>query len=106
MLSNISFKESSTKKLNIPLGLCITCNNAGHCIMMRKVTGSIYYCEQFDNYVPVKSRKPKERNIVNLKPDVKIVSRKHLGLCRNCDNLHTCTHVIPEGGIWHCEDYQ
>jgi hypothetical protein len=29
-----------------------------------------------------------------------------LGLCRNCENRRTCAFPKPEGGIWHCEEYQ
>lgn len=28
------------------------------------------------------------------------------GLCVNCDNRRTCAYPKPEGGIWHCAEYQ
>jgi hypothetical protein len=29
-----------------------------------------------------------------------------MGICSNCDNCRTCVFPKPEGGIWHCEEYQ
>jgi len=28
------------------------------------------------------------------------------GLCRNCARLSTCTYPRPEGGVWHCNEYE
>ena len=28
------------------------------------------------------------------------------GLCKNCKKNETCQLPKPEGGIWHCEDYE
>lgn len=28
------------------------------------------------------------------------------GLCMNCDNRFTCAFPVPEGGVWHCEEYR
>ena len=28
------------------------------------------------------------------------------GLCRNCARLSNCTYPRPEGGVWHCEEYE
>jgi hypothetical protein len=28
------------------------------------------------------------------------------GLCRNCARLDDCTYPKPEGGVWHCNEYE
>lgn len=28
------------------------------------------------------------------------------GLCRNCARLTDCTYPKPEGGVWHCDEYE
>lgn len=28
------------------------------------------------------------------------------GLCRNCARLVDCTYPRPEGGVWHCDEYE
>ena len=28
------------------------------------------------------------------------------GLCRNCARLVDCTYPKPEGGVWHCDEYE
>jgi hypothetical protein len=32
-------------------------------------------------------------------------SRRHLGLCQNCEHREDCTFPRNEGGVWHCEEY-
>ncbi len=31
---------------------------------------------------------------------------RSLGLCMNCENRFSCTFPVPEGGVWHCEEYK
>jgi len=28
------------------------------------------------------------------------------GLCRNCKKFPKCKFTKPEGGVWHCEEYE
>jgi hypothetical protein len=28
------------------------------------------------------------------------------GLCMNCAYRETCLYPKPEGGVWHCEEYE
>jgi hypothetical protein len=28
------------------------------------------------------------------------------GLCANCEKRQTCTLQRPEGGVWHCDEYE
>ncbi len=31
---------------------------------------------------------------------------RYKGLCGNCDSRESCMYPKPEGGVWHCEEYQ
>jgi hypothetical protein len=31
---------------------------------------------------------------------------RYSGLCVNCEHRQSCTHPKPEGGVWHCENYE
>lgn len=33
-------------------------------------------------------------------------SDQYKGLCRNCKKRKGCTLPKPEGGVWHCEEYE
>lgn len=32
--------------------------------------------------------------------------RRFKGLCVNCAYRETCLYPKPEGGVWHCEEYE
>jgi hypothetical protein len=83
-------------------GLCSTCNHAPTCVRLKHQKGPIWFCEEFDNYVSPPKRKVSE-DVSQLKE--KTYDRS-MGLCCNCKNRETCTFPKPEGGIWHCEEYQ
>lgn len=106
-----------TKQTNSGLGkenkyerydLCTTCNYSEDCRHRKKNGVLVIYCEEFDDYVPLQNEIPinyetkKTRELKTKRPK----GKKYLGLCQNCDTLETCTYKKPEGGVWHCEDYQ
>jgi len=87
-------------------GLCMTCRYAPSCFKSNKSKDPILFCEEFDLY-------PNPDLQVNpvLLPetsthDDKQNARIYTGLCVNCDNREFCKSNIPEGGIWHCEEYE
>lgn len=89
------------------LTLCSSCRHAGNCIFQKDLQRPALYCEEFeiDTGRPVKSaRQEKVSPAVSIDADGD--SGKFIGLCSNCDNRRTCTFPIPEGGIWHCEEYR
>ena len=99
-------KENLIKMAKVNRGLCTTCNNAPTCIYYQANESRIvWYCETFDAYVPVQEPIPE--------PEKKIESKTEdpgkgvfEGLCVNCANRATCTFPKPEGGVWHCEEYE
>ena len=90
------------------LGLCSTCKNAPGCTFPRDSRKPALYCEEFEVDISPSARiagKEKPLPTALVDPDDED-SGKLIGLCRNCDNRRTCVFPKPEGGIWHCEEYQ
>jgi len=89
------------------LSLCSSCKNAGDCIFQKDLQKPALYCEEFeiDISLPVKIAR-EEKVSPTIPVDPKGDSGKFIGLCSNCDNRRTCAFPIPEGGIWHCEEYR
>jgi len=92
-------------------GLCATCRNASGCTFPRDSRRPVLLC---DEYEPVASAlksdgckgKP-QSNAPICRPQLKDDdSWKRMGLCVNCEGRDTCTFPKPEGGVWHCEEYQ
>ena len=83
--------------------LCSTCNHAPACSNRGTPDSPMFFCEEFDAYVPVTvdagSRPAPAGTAIR-------ESQKHKGLCANCENRETCTMPRPEGGVWHCEEYR
>lgn len=100
------FKEDSIKTDKVNRGLCSTCNNAPTCLFYQE-NGSrlVWYCETFDDYVPVRESIPKPEKMIEPKADDP-GKRVFEGLCLNCTQNATCTFHKPDGGIWHCEEYE
>jgi Ser-tRNA(Ala) deacylase AlaX len=101
---------SSKKKYSGFQGLCSTCNNASTCTFPRNHLTFIWQCDEFDDSTPEKgTHKKKTKSAASFK---KAEANKnsddtvrYKGLCINCENRATCTHLPSEGGVWHCEDY-
>ena len=88
--------------------LCSNCKNDSDCTFKKERQKPSFYCEEFEvaESPPIKVTK-KERTAANTPvDDEEADSSKFIGLCSNCDNRRTCTFPKPEGGIWHCEEYQ
>lgn len=84
--------------------LCTTCNCAPKCISRKNIIRPVYFCENYDDFVP---QKPVE---VEVGPPPRSMTEKAIqkfyGLCVNCSHRNTCAFPKPEGGIWHCEEYE
>lgn len=88
--------------------LCVTCNNFQICTSRKDFRRPVLFCEEFDDYVPPASSQetstPSESPIKS-KTEEKDYSL-YTGLCVNCAHRESCTYLKPEGGIWHCEEYE
>ena len=88
--------------------LCSNCKNDSECTFKKNRREPSFYCEEFeiDASLPVKAIK-EEKSAASAPVDAEDKdSDKFIGLCSNCDIRITCTFPKPEGGIWHCEEYQ
>ena len=85
--------------------LCSTCNHAEACGHRSTPDRPIFYCENFDAFVPIAPRPPRATTVDSRSAGVLSAGRRQ-GLCVNCENRDTCTMPKPEGGVWHCEEYR
>ena len=84
--------------------LCSTCNNAEACSGRSTPEHPIFFCEEFDAFVPVPVAKPARAAPPRARRTRSASERG--GLCMNCEHAGTCTSPRPEGGVWHCEEYR
>jgi hypothetical protein len=84
--------------------LCSTCNHAKACGGRSTPEHPIFFCEEFEAFVPAMS--PESAPAAPARPTEGHIASAHTGLCMNCDNAETCTSPKPEGGVWHCEEYR
>jgi len=83
--------------------ICSTCVHAPYCTNARDASGPILYCEEFELEAPAPSIQHKVRR---LSPYEKQEPNGLMGLCSDCSKWRSCTFPKPEGGIWHCEEYE
>ncbi len=113
----MSTKDLSPDPANIPLyaqerfgasgqyrDLCSNCNHAEECSSRSSSRRPIFFCEEFDVFVPVPASRLAQA--APTQPPERQNTSGRTGLCVNCDNAETCTLPKPEGGIWHCEEYR
>ena len=92
------------------LGLCSTCKHAPTCAYPRDPKRPVFNCEEFEIEVG-EPMKLSGRDVMSAGscPGADLDGddfARHKGLCGNCDNRESCTFPRPEGGVWHCEEYQ
>lgn len=95
-------------------GLCMTCNNIPEC-GFRKLRGfDAQFCELFDTYSQVRTRVimpgngkgGKLSNYPHAGSDFDKSQNNQKGLCYNCEHRTECRLIKPDGGVWHCEEYE
>lgn len=88
-------------------GICSTCNNDSHCAFPRSSESGVVECDEFTSeYGISRLSAPEIQTSLSSRPHAMEDVPAAKGLCVNCDNLKTCTYPKPEGGVWHCEEYQ
>lgn len=98
-------------------GLCSTCKNASTCTYPREPDRPIFSCCEREGYeecegsvslalVSAGNIFPRPPGSVAKSLTMERESGIDKGLCRNCANRETCTFPKPEGGVWHCDEYQ
>jgi hypothetical protein len=88
-------------------GLCSTCKHAPSCTFPRDPEKPAFYCEEFEiEIAPARTRAGEDTaqssaSFVGAKESARLI-----GLCSDCEGRQTCVFPKPEGGVWHCEEYQ
>ena len=85
-------------------GLCSTCNHLPACLHRLENGLVVWYCEEFDDYVPHKAKPRNVRQSVAVLPKPSGTDGL-MGLCVNCEKRDHCVHAKKVGGVWHCEEY-
>lgn len=86
-------------------GLCTTCVDEPVCTFTRPVGRSVMFCEEFDGAVEVKPRLTLE----SMPPTERLAVVDHgrvRGLCMTCERREACAFPKPEGGVFHCEEFE
>ena len=82
--------------------LCLQCVYLMTCDRAKEQNNKVYFCKDFQKsehslktQAAKKSHNKNQTNKNNMKN----------GLCRICQNRDVCKIEIPEGGLWHCENF-
>lgn len=86
-------------------GICTSCKHMATCIYMKELPRPVLSCDLFEGYAVQKSE-PVLRNAGNGRLPRSSDTRKFTGLCASCQKIETCIYPKPEGGVWHCEEYE
>jgi len=89
------------------LGICVTCNDVDICTSRATWEGPVFWCEQFDDHTEppgyaLRDVDPVDSDVSALAEPLPGVR----GLCVNCAHRADCCLPRPEGGVWHCEEYE
>lgn len=98
-------------------GLCSTCKNASTCTYPRDPNRPVSCCCEHEGYEECEGSVSlallttggifgRARDSAAESSTASKDARTDEGLCKNCGNRQTCTFPKPEGGVWHCEEYQ
>jgi len=84
--------------------LCSTCNHVKACGGRSTPERPIFFCEQFDTFVPVPVQKAPR--VSPARPKKRRAANRRKGLCTTCENAEGCSLPASDGGVWHCEEYR
>lgn len=92
-------------------GLCMTCVHSSACAFPRREGQPVLSCEEFDDRVEGSVETPGADNLLVRVSEARVTDVTHeppghTGLCATCEHRETCAYPKPEGGIWHCEEFE
>jgi hypothetical protein len=92
-------------------GLCRTCRRAPQCTFPRAIDRPVMHCDEFDGIRPLRERLTVTQSQAPQtdrggSPPPRPSETPLKGLCRYCARRDTCTYPKPEGGIWHCDEFE
>jgi hypothetical protein len=86
-------------------GLCHTCNHAGVCTFPRREGQPVLSCDEFEGASNVAVPTAAVQRFDN--PVAVVADRQSCpGLCGICARRETCTFPKPDGGVWHCDEFE
>jgi len=88
--------------------LCEHCRHVSICSRYKYQNQEVWYCEEFCDIRLPQTDTNKTSSTDNSVPksDMKETESNRLkGLCKICQNRDVCKIPIPEGGIWHCDNF-
>lgn len=102
---------SATATISIHRGLCSTCRNDPTCTYSGNSGRPLLQCEEFDGELmgtpdPTDRNNPPSDSLELRSPSGEKYSNNYAGLCKLCDSSEICTFPKPEGGVWHCDEYE
>ena len=103
--------ENLSDKTKEPKGLCSCCKFFETCTYPKDPSQPVLQCDEFQG---IESPSPPclttvSSSVRDIRPPPSPAEqevRTLRGLCSNCELRDTCTYPKPEGGVWHCEEYQ
>ena len=98
-------QKITAAEVRVYWGLCSTCREAPTCTYRKDPRQPVWECDEFEYEIPPVSVSPPAASPFKSIAQDRNPGR-HAGLCVNCENRETCTYRKPEGGVWHCEEYE
>lgn len=89
--------------------LCRTCLDCETCMYCKQASKPIVHCEEFKPCDSVRCHAgPKRRDLPSKEQAMAMMceSSDLKGLCMNCENRFNCSFPKPQGGVWHCAEFQ
>ena len=90
-------------------GICSRCASAPGCTLPRDASRPIETCDDFAEPGGPARRAERERPDGPPAPQRSTapeIAEALMGLCRTCVHALDCQFVKPEGGVWHCEEFE
>ena len=98
-------QKITAAEVRVYWGLCSTCREAPTCTYRKDPRQPVWECDEFEYETPRMTISAPTDSGVKFTAEYKNAG-KHKGLCVNCESRETCTYRKPEGGVWHCEEYE
>ncbi len=87
-----------------PRGLCPYCAISEGCTYKKSARAPVRFCEEFVGLRPPKAPAAPAPKVAVAQECREPNTLK--GLCRDCQHVEYCTFPKPEGGVWHCEEFE
>ena len=81
--------------------LCASCDPPGPCALVADRERPVLYCEECEDPVAPPLYASQEPPTFEF-PE----TNGFRGLCVSCQRREQCTYPMPEGGVWHCEEFE